>query len=88
MVFSLVPTDESSQVLSSSSATGTQPSNSSQVTQPARQLAPAVYIARNENADVYWYSKENMPANTHFSKVVEMSEEQALSLGKRHTSKE
>lgn len=29
-----------------------------------------------------------MPANTHFSKVVEMSEEQALSLGKRHTSKE
>lgn len=85
---SLVPTEESSQVLSSSSATGTQPRNSSQVPQPARQLAPVVYIARNGNADVYWYSKENMPANTNFSKVVEMSEDQALSLGKRHTSKE
>ena len=39
-------------------------------------------------ADVYWYSKDSMPRNTNFAKVVEMSEEQALSLGKRHTSKE
>jgi len=55
---------------------------------PIPQLAPVVYVARNGSADVYWYSKDSMPRNTNFAKVVEMSEEQALSLGKRHTSKE
>ncbi|HFI0402921.1 TPA: DNA/RNA non-specific endonuclease [Streptococcus suis] len=85
---SLVLTDETSQTASSSVATESQPSESSQVAQSETQLAPVVYIARNGNADVYWYSKENMPANTNFSKVIEMSEEQALSLGKRHTTKE
>ncbi|MGQ7358934.1 DNA/RNA non-specific endonuclease [Streptococcus suis] len=85
---SLVSTDETSQTASSSVATESQPSESSQVAQSETQLAPVVYIARNGKADVYWYSKENMPANTNFSKVMEMSEEQALSLGKRHTTKE
>ncbi|NQJ73484.1 DNA/RNA non-specific endonuclease [Streptococcus suis] len=85
---SLVSTDETSQTASSSVATESQPSESSQVAQSETQLAPVVYIARNGNADVYWYSKENMPANTNFSKVIAMSEEQALSLGKRHTTKE
>lgn len=85
---SLVSTDETSQTASSSVATESQPSESSQAAQSETQLAPVVYIARNGNADVYWYSKENMPANTNFSKVIEMSEEQALSLGKRHTTKE
>ncbi|NQN53109.1 DNA/RNA non-specific endonuclease [Streptococcus suis] len=85
---SLVSTDETSQTASSSVATESQPSESSQVDQSETQLAPVVYIARNGKADVYWYSKENMPANTNFSKVMEMSEEQALSLGKRHTTKE
>ncbi|HEL1856586.1 DNA/RNA non-specific endonuclease [Streptococcus suis] len=85
---SLVSTDETSQTASSSVATESQPSESSQVAQSEIQLAPVVYIARNGNADVYWYSKENMPANTNFAKVIEMSEEQALSLGKRHTTKE
>ncbi|HEM5988480.1 TPA: DNA/RNA non-specific endonuclease [Streptococcus suis] len=85
---SLVSTDETGQTASSSVATESQPSESSQAAQSETQLAPVVYIARNGNADVYWYSKENMPANTNFSKVIEMSEEQALSLGKRHTTKE
>ncbi|HFI0701031.1 TPA: DNA/RNA non-specific endonuclease [Streptococcus suis] len=85
---SLVPTEESSQPSSSSTATESQASESAQTTQPATELAPVVYVARNGNADVYWYSKENMPANTNFSRVIEMSEEQALNLGKRHTSKE
>ncbi|HFI0107669.1 TPA: DNA/RNA non-specific endonuclease [Streptococcus suis] len=85
---SLVSTDETSQSASSSVATESQPSESSQAAQSETKLAPVVYIARNGNADVYWYSKENMPANTNFSKVMEMSEEQALSLGKRHTTKE
>lgn len=51
-------------------------------------LAAVVYIARNGKADVYWYSKSNMPSNTNFSKVIEMSEKEALDIGKRHTSKE
>ncbi|MBD3948345.1 DNA/RNA non-specific endonuclease [Tuanshanicoccus lijuaniae] len=51
-------------------------------------LAKVVYIARQGKADVYWYSKDNMPANTNFSRVIEMSEADALSIGKRHTSKE
>lgn len=85
---SLVPTEESSQSSSSSSVVESQPSESVEASQPATQLATVVYIARNGSADVYWYSKENMPSNTNLSKVIEMSEEEALSLGKRHTTKE
>ena len=100
---SLVPTEPSSQPQPSSPSVETKPSQAPQPSQPAvpaqpvqpvqpteptRQLAPVVYVARNGSADVYWYSKDSMPRNTNFAKVVEMSEEQALSLGKRHTSKE
>ena len=100
---SLVPTEPSSQPQPASPSVETQPSQAPQPSQPAvpaqpvqpvepaaptRQLAPVVYVARNGSADVYWYSLDSMPRNTNFSKVVQMSEEQALSLGKRHTSKE
>ena len=100
---SLVPTEPSSQAQPSSTPVETQPSQAPQPsqavepaqpvqpvepTEPSPQLAPVVYVARNGSADVYWYSLDNMPRNTNFSKVVQMSEEQALSLGKRHTSKE
>ena len=100
---SLVPTEPSSQAQPSSTPVETQPSQAPQSSQPAvpaqpvqpvepsqptRQLAPVVYVARNGSAEVYWYSLDSMPRNTNFSKVVQMSEEQALSLGKRHTSKE
>ena len=100
---SLVPTEPSSQPQPASPSVETKPSQAPQPSQPAvpaqpvqpvepvaptRQLAPVVYVARNGSADVYWYSKDSMPRNTNFAKVVEMSEEQALSLGKRHTSKE
>ena len=100
---SLVPTEPSSQSQPSSAPVETQPSQAPQPsqavepaqpvqpvepTEPSRQLAPVVYVARNGSADVYWYSLDSMPRNTNFSKVVQMSEEQALSLGKRHTSKE
>ncbi|MDB8626927.1 DNA/RNA non-specific endonuclease [Streptococcus parasanguinis] len=100
---SLVPTEPSSQAQPSSPSIETQPSQAPQPsqsveaaqpvqpvepTEPSPQLAPVVYVARNGSADVYWYSLDNMPRNTNFSKVVQMSEEQALSLGKRHTSKE
>ncbi|MFC6279382.1 DNA/RNA non-specific endonuclease [Streptococcus moroccensis] len=82
---SLVPTEEKSH--SSSSSSSIIESHSVENT-PATQLVPVVYIARNGNADVYWYSKDNMPANTNFSRVIEMTEEAALNLGKRHTTKE
>jgi deoxyribonuclease len=100
---SLVPTEPSSQAQPASPPVETQPSQAPQPsqsvepaqpvqpvepTEPSRQLAPVVYVARNGSADVYWYSKDNMPRNTNFANVIEMSEEQALSLGKRHTSKE
>lgn len=100
---SLVPTEPSSQPQPASPSVETKPSQAPQPsqsagpaqpvqpvepTEPTRQLAPVVYVARNGSADVYWYSKDSMPRNTNFAKVVEMSEEQALSLGKRHTSKE
>lgn len=100
---SLVPTEPSSQAQPASPPIETQPSQAPQPSQsvepaqpvqpveptkPSRQLAPVVYVARNGSADVYWYSLDNMPRNTNFSKVVQMSEEQALSLGKRHTGKE
>ena len=94
---SLVPTEPSSQPQPASPPVETQPSQPAVPVQPAQpvepaapssQLAPVVYVARNGSADVYWYSKDSMPRNTNFAKVVEMSEEQALSLGKRHTSKE
>ena len=100
---SLVPTEPSSQPQPASPSVETQPSQAPQPSQavepvqpvqpvepaaPTPQLAPVVYVARNGSADVYWYSKDSMPRNTNFAKVVEMSEEQALSLGKRHTSKE
>ena len=100
---SLVPTEPSSQPQPSSPPVDMQPSQGPQPSQsveaaqpvqpvepaaPSRQHAPVVYVARNGNADVYWYSKDNMPRNTNFANVIEMSEEQALNLGKRHTSKE
>lgn len=94
---SLVPTEPSNQPQPASPPVETQPSQPAVPVQPAQpvepaapssQLAPVVYVARNGSADVYWYSKDSMPRNTNFAKVVEMSEEQALSLGKRHTSKE
>ena len=47
-----------------------------------------VYVAKKGKSDVYWYVKENMPSNTNWGNVVEMTEAQAKSLGKRHSSKE
>lgn len=86
---SLIPTESSSQTSPSPSVTETPASEATPPpSQPERQLAPVVYIARNGSADVYWYSLENMPSNTNFSRVIQMSEEEALNLGKRHTSKE
>ena len=47
-----------------------------------------VYVAKKGKSDVYWYYKENMPANTNKKNVVEMTEAEAKRQGKVHTSKE
>lgn len=82
---SLKPVEPSSQPPARSSS----PEGSPPVREvPSGQLREVVYIARKGNADVYWYAKENMPANTNWANVIEMSEQEALNLGKRHTTKE
>ena len=47
-----------------------------------------VYVAKKGKSDVYWYIKGNMPSNTNWDNVVEMTEAQAKSQGKRHSSRE
>lgn len=54
----------------------------------ARQESRIVYVARQGTADVYWYNIDNMPSNTNWGNVVEMTEAEALAQGKRHTMKE
>lgn len=47
-----------------------------------------VYVANNGNADVYWVNKSNMPANTNLDTVREMSEKEAIKLGKHQADAE
>ena len=47
-----------------------------------------VYVAKKGKSSVYWYHKGNMPPNTNWDNVVEMTEAQAKSQGKRHSSRE
>lgn len=65
-------------------------------TKPADQ-APAqkpgdsdrvVYVANNGNANAYWVNKSNMPANTNLDTVREMSEKEAIKLGKHQADAE
>lgn len=47
-----------------------------------------VYVANNGNSDVYWINKSDMPANTNLDKVREMSEKEAIKLGKHEANAE
>lgn len=47
-----------------------------------------VYVANNGNSDVYWINKADMPANTNLDKVREMSEKEAIKLGKHEANAE
>jgi DNA-entry nuclease len=47
-----------------------------------------VYVAGHGTSKVFWYSRENMPASTIQANVVEMTEEQAIQAGKRHSLNE
>lgn len=46
-----------------------------------------VYVANNGNANAYWVNKSNMPANTNLDTVREMSEKEAIKLGKHQADK-
>ena len=48
----------------------------------------AVYVANNGNSDVYWVNKSDMPANTKLDNVREMSEKEAIKLGKHEANAE
>lgn len=47
-----------------------------------------VYVANNGNANAYWVNKSNMPANTNLDTVREMSEKEAIKLGKHQADVE
>lgn len=47
-----------------------------------------VYVANNGNANAYWVNKSNMPANTNLDTVREMSEKEAIKLGKHQADAE
>lgn len=47
-----------------------------------------VYVANDGNSDVYWINKSDMPANTNLDKVREMSEKEAIKLGKHEANVE
>ena len=47
-----------------------------------------VYVANNGNSDAYWVNKSNMPANTNLDIVREMSEKEAIKLGKHQADAE
>lgn len=78
------------QKFSEQTSTQTPPiqSAASEASVPSISEDRIVYIARNGTADVYWYSKDRMPYNTNFSNVIEVTEQEAIAMGKRHTSKE
>lgn len=47
-----------------------------------------VYVANKGNANAYWVNKSNMPANTNLDTVREMSEKEAIKLGKHQADAE
>ena len=47
-----------------------------------------VYVANNGNANAYWVNKSNMPTNTNLDTVREMSEKEAIKLGKHQADAE
>lgn len=47
-----------------------------------------VYVANNGNSDAYWVNKSNMPANTNLDTVREISEKEAIKLGKHQADAE
>ncbi|EFY02227.1 DNA/RNA non-specific endonuclease [Streptococcus dysgalactiae subsp. dysgalactiae] len=47
-----------------------------------------VYVASNGSSPVYWYHKENLPAGVNLDRLVEMTEQDALSRDKKHSSTE
>ncbi|EHN59666.1 deoxyribonuclease [Oenococcus kitaharae DSM 17330] len=47
-----------------------------------------VYVTGDGRSPVYWYSEDAMPSNTNKSRVIQMTEQQALDQHKRHSKTE
>ncbi|MFT9266749.1 DNA/RNA non-specific endonuclease [Oenococcus sp.] len=47
-----------------------------------------VYVTGNGKSSVYWYSEDAMPSNTNKSRVIQMTEQQALDQHKWHSKTE
>ena len=62
-----------------------QSSSSEATSQPNDSQARIVYVTGGGTSKVYWYSTANMPANTNKNNVVQMTEQEALQSGKRHS---
>jgi DNA-entry nuclease len=58
------------------------------VTPPADASQRIVYITGGGRSEVYWYSKANMPSSTNMNNIIEMTEQQAIDQGKRHSKTE
>lgn len=54
----------------------------------AQQQDRIVYVANHGKSKVYWYSKDRMPSKTIKSNVVEMTEADAIAVGKTLSQKE
>jgi DNA-entry nuclease len=67
---------------SSSSSTATT------ATPPADASQRIVYITGGGKSKVYWYSKDNMPSSTNMNNIIEMTEQEAIDAGKRHSMNE
>lgn len=52
------------------------------------QSKTTVYIARKGDSKVYWYDKNKMPSSTNFDNVISMTEDEAISKGKKHSPEE
>ncbi|QBO36639.1 DNA/RNA non-specific endonuclease [Periweissella cryptocerci] len=72
----------------SPAATHKKAKSSSVVTATNSAAQTTVYVTGGGDSNVYWYSKDNMPANTNMNNVVTMTQAQAEAAGKRHSLRE
>lgn len=79
--------DEAKQTDQTPKADTTKPADQTPAQKPG-DSDRVVYVANNGNSDVYWINKADMPANTNLDKVREMSEKEAIKLGKHEANVE
>ena len=80
--------NSSNSAASSENSSASIPSESNTNSLTSTEQEKTVYVARQGTAQAYWYDINHMPSNTNFDNVVTMTESQAISQGKHHSSKE